>query len=61
MRTSAGGRFYPGHVLAVVSPKHRLAGKHVLEITELADESVLLSRRDFASRGSFDAACHFRA
>ncbi len=44
--------------LAVVSPKHRLAGKKVLEITELADESLLLLRRDFASRVWFDTACH---
>ena len=49
---------WPGHVLAVVSPRHRLAGKNVLEITELADESLLLLRRDFASRGWFDTACH---
>src|SRR5712692_6112941 len=28
----------PNHLLAVVSPKHRLAGKKILEITELADE-----------------------
>jgi LysR family cyn operon transcriptional activator len=47
-----------GGSLAVVSPKHRLAGKKVLEITELADESLLLLRRDFASRVQFDTACH---
>jgi LysR family transcriptional regulator, cyn operon transcriptional activator len=49
---------WPSHVLAVVSPKHRLAGKTVLEITELGDESLLLLRRDYASRGWFDTACH---
>jgi len=48
----------PAHVLAAVSPKHRLAGKKVLEITELANESLLLLRRDYASRGWFDSACH---
>jgi LysR family cyn operon transcriptional activator len=48
----------PTHGLAVVSPKHRLAGKKVLEITELAGESLLLLRRDFASRVVFDTACH---
>jgi LysR family transcriptional regulator, cyn operon transcriptional activator len=48
----------PGHVLAVVSPKHRLAGKKALEITELAEESLLLLHRDFSSRGWFDTACH---
>jgi len=48
----------PNHGLAVISPKHRLAGKKVLEITELAGESLLLLRRDFASRIVFDTACH---
>ncbi len=48
----------PAYVLAAVSPKHRLASKKVLEITELANESLLLLRRDFASRGWFDTACH---
>jgi LysR family cyn operon transcriptional activator len=48
----------PNHVLAVVSPKHRLAGKKMLEITELAEESLLLLRRNFASRVMFDTACH---
>jgi LysR family transcriptional regulator, cyn operon transcriptional activator len=48
----------PNHVLAVVSPKHRLASKKTLEIAELKDESCLLLRRDFVSRGWFDAACH---
>jgi LysR family transcriptional regulator, cyn operon transcriptional activator len=48
----------PCHVLALVSPKHRLAGKKVLEITDLVSESLLLLRRDFGSRVSFDTACH---
>lgn len=48
----------PVHVLAVVSPAHRFARKAMLEIAELADESLLLLRRDFASRGWFDTACH---
>lgn len=48
----------PIHVLAVVSPKHRLARKKVLQIAELVDESLLLLRRDYASRGWFDTACH---
>jgi LysR family transcriptional regulator, cyn operon transcriptional activator len=47
----------PCHALALVSPKHRLAGKKVLEITDLANESLLLLGRDFASRVSFDTAC----
>jgi LysR family cyn operon transcriptional activator len=48
----------PTHVLALVSPKHRLAGKKVIEVTDLANESLLPLRRDFASRVSFDTACH---
>lgn len=51
-------RLAPVHVLAIVSPTHRFARKAMLEIAELADESLLLLRRDFASRGWFDAACH---
>jgi LysR family transcriptional regulator, cyn operon transcriptional activator len=48
----------PLHVMAVVSLKHRLACKKVVEIAELRDESLLLLRREFASRGWFDTACH---
>ena len=61
--TAAGGtRFqdrllYPMHVLAVLSPTHRLGRRAVLEIAELADEPLLLLRRDFGSRDWFDAAC----
>ena len=48
---------YPMHVLAVLSPTHRLGRRAVLEIAELADEPLLLLRRDFGSRDWFDAAC----
>jgi len=48
----------PVHVLAAVSPRHRFANVRKLELSELADESLLLLRRDFASRGWFDAACN---
>jgi DNA-binding transcriptional LysR family regulator len=48
----------PVHLLAVVSPSHRYASRRKLELTELADESLLLLRRDYASRGWFDAACN---
>jgi len=48
----------PVYLLAIVSPKHHLAGKKVLDITELAEESLLLLRRDYGSRGWFDSACH---
>jgi DNA-binding transcriptional LysR family regulator len=48
---------YPMHVLAVVSTAHRLSRRAVLEIAELAEEPLLLLRRDFGSREWFDAAC----
>lgn len=48
----------PVHVLAVVSPRHAYAKCRNLELTDLAEESLLLLRRDFASRGWFDAACN---
>ena len=59
---AAGGRFesrllYPMHALAALSPAHRLARRTALEIADLADEPLLLLRRDFGSREWFDAAC----
>src|SRR5262249_32860418 len=38
---------YPMHLLAAVSPTHRLARRPALEIAELADEPLLLLRREF--------------
>jgi DNA-binding transcriptional LysR family regulator len=52
-----GRLLYPMHVLAVLSPERRLGRRATLEISELADEPLLLPRRDFASREWFDAAC----
>jgi DNA-binding transcriptional LysR family regulator len=53
-----GGRLlYPMHLLAALPPTHRLGRRGVLEIGELADEPLLVLRRDFASREWFDAAC----
>src|SRR6266567_815791 len=43
---------------ARVPPRHRFANSRKLELAELADESLLLLRRDYASRGWFDAACN---
>jgi DNA-binding transcriptional LysR family regulator len=48
---------YPMHVLAVLSSGHRLGRRAVLEIAELAEEPLLLLRREFGSREWFDAAC----
>jgi len=62
--TAVGGtRFqdrllYPMHLLAGLSPEHRLGRRRVaLEITELADQPLLLLRRGFGSREWFDATC----
>jgi DNA-binding transcriptional LysR family regulator len=60
--TPASGRFasrllYPMHVLAALPPTHRLGRRATLEIAELAEEPLLLLRRDFGSREWFDAAC----
>jgi DNA-binding transcriptional LysR family regulator len=45
------------YLLAVVSPRHRLAGRKTLELSELADDRLLVLRREFGSRAWFDAAC----
>jgi DNA-binding transcriptional LysR family regulator len=52
-----GRLLYPMHLLAALSPTHRLGRRVVLEIAELADEPLLVLRRDFGSREWFDAAC----
>jgi LysR family cyn operon transcriptional activator len=48
---------YPIYVMAVLPRTHRLSRRPVLEIASLADESLLLLRRDFGARSWFDAAC----
>ena len=48
---------YPMHLLAALSPTHRLGRRAMLEIGELADEPLLVLRREFGSREWFDAAC----
>ena len=47
----------PLYVLAVLPKSSRLGRGATLEIAELADSPLLLTRRDFASREWFDAAC----
>ena len=53
----AGRLLYPMHLLAVLPQKHRLSGKGTLEISELADEPIMLMGRGGASLDWFDAAC----
>jgi LysR family cyn operon transcriptional activator len=54
-----GGRLlYPMHVFAVLPKTHRFTRRKMLEVTELANDPLLLLGRGFASRGWFEAACH---
>jgi len=48
---------YPMHLVAVVASGHRLHRRRTAELSELADEALLLLGRDFASRAWFDAVC----
>lgn len=48
---------FPVWVLAVMPARQALARRKTLEVAELDGQSVLLLRRDFASRLRFDAAC----
>lgn len=47
----------PIHLLAVVPAGHRLARRRTVEVADLVQESLLLLRPTFSSRGWFDAAC----
>jgi LysR family cyn operon transcriptional activator len=48
---------YPAYALAVVAPSHPLGRRTSVDVSELADEPLLLLHRGFGSRGWFDAAC----
>jgi DNA-binding transcriptional LysR family regulator len=50
-------RIFPYCVLAVTAESHRLGRRRTVELAELRDEPLLLLRRDFGSRATFDAAC----
>ena len=47
----------PVYLLAVLPPSHRWSRRAMLEIKELADAPLLITRRDFNSRAWFEAAC----
>jgi LysR family cyn operon transcriptional activator len=49
---------YPAYALAVVAPSHPLGRRDSVDVSELADEPLLLLHRGFGSRGWFDVACH---
>jgi LysR family transcriptional regulator, cyn operon transcriptional activator len=48
---------YPVRGIAVFPTAHRLSGRRTIDVTELADEPLLLLRAEFASRNWFEAAC----
>ena len=52
-----GRLLFPVRVLAVVAPRHRLAQRATLEVTDLQDERVLVLRQGFGTREMFDGAC----
>jgi LysR family transcriptional regulator, cyn operon transcriptional activator len=53
----SGQLLYPMHVLAVLPQGHRLSRRAVLDVTDLADESLLRLGSSFASYAWFEAAC----
>ncbi len=52
-----GRLLYPMYLLAVLSEKHRFSRRPVLDVADLADESLLRLSRSFASHAWFEAAC----
>jgi LysR family cyn operon transcriptional activator len=54
----SGRLLYPVYVLAVVAPSHAFARRAAINVSDLADEPLLMLQRSFGSRGWFDAACH---
>src|SRR5687768_4145371 len=62
MTAASGTRFedrllYPMHLVAVVSREHAIGRRAVIDISDLADEPLLLLQRGFGSREWFDMAC----
>jgi LysR family cyn operon transcriptional activator len=55
----SGRLLYPGYVLAVIASSHPFGRRSSIEVADLADVPLLLLHRSFASRGWFDAACHY--
>lgn len=56
-RPVSGHLLYPVHALAVVRTDARLSKKRTLDVAALADQPLLLLRREFGSRSWLDAAC----
>lgn len=49
---------YPIYALGVLARSHRLGRRAVLDVTELADERLLLLKHGFGARAWFEAACN---
>jgi LysR family transcriptional regulator, cyn operon transcriptional activator len=56
----SGRRLFPYRVLAVTGTTHPLARRRTIELGELVGAPLMLLRRDFGSRVTFDAACRAR-
>src|SRR5262245_20785415 len=52
-----GRLLFPNHLLAVLSPSHRLSRRKTIEVVDLAEEPLMLLGQGFASREWFNAAC----
>jgi DNA-binding transcriptional LysR family regulator len=52
-----GRLLFPLRVLAAVAPRHRLAHRATIDLTDLEGERVLVLRRGFGTRELFDGAC----
>jgi|SRR5215813_5300428 len=52
-----GRPLYPIHVLVVLPEGHRLNRRQVVEISDLAEEPLVLLNRGFGSREYFEQAC----
>ena len=48
---------YPLRVLAVMSPRHPLASRRVLSVTDVEKETLLILGPEFQTRQLFEAAC----
>jgi len=56
--TSVTGRLlFPIHTIAVMARTHPLSRRAVLDITDVANEPLMLLRGEFVARASFDAGC----
>lgn len=48
---------FPVRILAVMASSHRLRRRRTVELSDLADEPLLVLRRDFGTRQLLEAAC----